>query len=114
MQIIVGLIVLAVLLTVGLAAGILGSLVLGALLAGFAKTRPIAPILVAIVPLTMVGALSGGLGLGYLALQLNDSAVVIGAGAGLLLGAAAGFGLGVLAAALWWWRITRHRFDGAV
>jgi len=62
--IIVGLIVLAILLATGLAAGIIGSLVLGAVLSGFRRARPLAPIPVCIVPITMAGALAGGIGLG--------------------------------------------------
>jgi hypothetical protein len=60
------------------------------------KTRPLAPILACIVPITMTGALAGGLGGGYLSLQLNHSAVVIGVGVGLVMGTAGGFGLGIL------------------
>ena len=105
MLIIVGLILLAILLAAGLVAGIVGALGLGAALASFARTRPLAPILVCILPITMAGALAGGIGLGYLSLQLNDSAVVMGSGIGLLLGATAGFGIGFLAAVLWWRRV---------
>src|SRR5262245_9197657 len=105
MLIIVGLILLAILFAGGLVAGIVGALSLGAVLAGFAKTRPLAPILICIVPMTLVGALVGGSGVGYISLQLNESAVVIGAAIGILLGAASGFGMGLLAAIFCWRRL---------
>jgi hypothetical protein len=105
MLIIVGLILLAILLAAGLVAGVVGALSLGGVLASFSRTRPVAPILVCIVPMTMAGALAGGAGVGYLSLQLNESAVVVGAGVGLVLGAIVGFGVGCLAAVRWWRRL---------
>src|SRR5262249_20840118 len=109
MLIIVGLILLGILVAAGLVAGIVGALSLGGVLAGFAKTRPLAPIFVCIVPMTLVGALAGGSGLTYLSLQLNESAVVVGALIGILLGTASGFGMGLLAAVLWWKRLLGMR-----
>ena len=86
MTIIVGLILLAIFAAVGLTAGILGALTLGGALAGFDKTRPLARIFLSIVPMTLLGALAGGCGLTYMCLQLNESAVLLGAVMGILLG----------------------------
>jgi len=55
----------------------------------------------------LVAALGGGIGVGYLSLQLHESAVVVGTGVGLLLGVISGFGMGFLMAVLWWRRLAR-------
>ena len=48
-------------------------------------------------------------------MRLNESAVFIATVVGLLLGAGLGFGIGILAAALWWWRLAaRSRSSGAL
>ena len=111
MQIFALLIILAALVLVMLAGIFIASLLLGGMLFASQHGRLIAPVFLVVVPASAVGALVGGVLVGYFAARANDSLVFAGSFGGLVLGGAAGLSAGTAGALFWWWRLSRGRKD---
>ena len=109
MQVFLVLLVLAVLVLVTLVGITISSLLLGGMLAATERARILAPVFLIVVPSTAIGALVGGILVGYLAVEANESAIFLGPLAGLIAGGAAGLSIGTAAALFWWWRKSRSR-----
>ena len=109
MQIVLVLLILAVLVVVTLAGILVGSLLLGGMLAATKRARIMAPVFLVVVPASAVGALAGGVLVGYFAVQANDNLVFLGPLGGLIIGGAAGLSVGTAGALFCWWRISRKK-----
>jgi hypothetical protein len=99
---------LAILLA-GLAA-LAATVMLGIVTAAFKRTRLVSPVFLIIFPFTLLGALGGCFGLGYLLItRVSENLLFWGPVLGLAVGAGVGASLGVLVSAVIWWRAIRRR-----
>ena len=101
MFIMVVLLVLAVAVTGGLAFAFVTSLVLGVVLSRTKTPSLLSAIFLFAIPGAVVGAAVGAIVIGYFAVQANQSALVLGPLAGLLVGGIAGGGSGAIAGVAW-------------
>jgi hypothetical protein len=101
------LLILAVSVLVTLAAIISGSFIFGGVLLATARARVLVPIFFVIVPNTVVGALVGGVTVGYFLVRSNENLIFLGPLGGLVIGTIIGFTVGIAGALFWWWRMSR-------
>ena len=109
MQIMLVLVILAVLAVVTLGGILVGSLLLGGMLVASKRARLIAPVFLVVAPAAVVGALAGGIVVGYFAVRADENLVLFGPLGGLIAGGAAGLSVGTAGALFWWWRISRAK-----
>ena len=107
MQIVLILVVLAAAVLLTLGAVLIGSLVLGGVLASTKRTRFLVPVFFLLVPATVLGAVAGAVVVGYFAVKANDSLIFLGPLGGLVAGGIGGLLLGLVGALLWWRRMSR-------
>jgi hypothetical protein len=107
MQIMAALFILALLILVTLIGVLIGSLLLGGMLGATKRARIIAPIFLVVIPVSVVGALAGGILIGYFAVKANDNLILLGPLGGIIAGGVAGLAVGIAGALFWWWRISR-------
>jgi len=107
MPVFAALIILAILTIVTLAGILVGSLLLGGMLAASKRARLVAPVFLVVVPASAIGALAGGVLVGYYSVKANDNLALLGPVGGLIAGGAAGLSVGTAGALFWWWRISR-------
>jgi hypothetical protein len=106
MPIMMMLLILAILVIVTLAGIFIGSLLLGGMLSASKMARLLAPIFLVVIPASAVGALTGGILVGYFAVKSNGDYVFVGTLGGLFAGGAAGLSVGTAVALFWYWRIS--------
>jgi hypothetical protein len=111
MQIMLLLVILAVLVVVTLFGIFIGSLLLGGMLSTSKVAKWLAPIFFIVVPMAAMGALAGGVLIGYLAVSADERLILIGPVGGLITGGASGLSVGTVIALLWWRRIARQNRD---
>jgi hypothetical protein len=111
------LVILALALAILLAgvAALAVTVALGIGTASFRQTRLLSPIFLIIFPCTVLGALAGCFGLGYLLITRVDEHLLLwGPVLGLLVGTGVGALLGVLIAGfIWWWAWPSREARGA-
>ena len=94
-------VVLALAVIGGLTFAFVTSLILGVVLTKTKTPSLLAAGFLFAIPGAVVGAAVGAVVIGYLAYQANQSAIVLGPLAGLLVGGAAGGGSGAIAGVAW-------------
>jgi hypothetical protein len=85
----------------------LGAALVGGILLTTKRARVLVPVFFLLVPATILGALAGGLLVGYLAVKANQNLLFLGPLAGLILGGVVGLLFGLVGAVFWWWRMSR-------
>lgn len=101
MFIMVVLMVLALAVIGGLTFAFVTSLILGVVLTKTKTPSLLTAVFLFAIPGAVVGAALGAAVIGYLAYQANQSAIVLGPLAGLLVGGVAGGGSGAIAGVAW-------------
>jgi len=101
MPIVLMLVALAALIVACLFGAFAVSLILGTVLTRSERGKRIAPLFLIVLPTSVIGAVVGGIGLGYLAYSLNESLIFLGPLGGVLLGGGVGLVLGAIVAVFW-------------
>jgi len=104
MQIILVLLFLAAVAVLALLGTLTISLLVGVILSRFPKAKAIAPVFLTIIPAGAIGALAGGVGIGYLAVRHNEHLILLGPLGGTIIGGVVGLTLGTGLAGAWWHR----------
>ncbi|HMK76187.1 MAG TPA: hypothetical protein VK568_08410 [Thermodesulfobacteriota bacterium] len=107
MQIVLVLLFLAAVAVLALSGTLTISLLVGVLLSRFPKAKPIAPVFVSIIPAGAIGALAGGVGIGYIAVRYDEHLVFLGPLGGIIIGGLIGLIVGTGLAGTWWYRRKR-------
>ena len=105
------LVIAAVALAIVIVGGValLVTVALGIGTAAFKQTRLISPIFLVVLPATLLGALAGCFGLGYLLItRVGESLLLWGPFLGLMVGPGVGAAFGVAVSAFIWWRAGRR------
>ena len=101
MQIVIVLLLLVVAVVLALVGAFSISLLLGVVLSRFPKAKPFAPVFILIIPCVAIGALSGGAGIGYLAIQHDENLTFLGPLGGIIIGGVVGLLVGTGLAVIW-------------
>ena len=75
---------------------------MGIILSRFPKVKQIAPVFTLIIPFGALGALAGGVGFSYLAIEHDNSLVFLGFLGGIIIGGIVGLFVGTIFASIWW------------
>ena len=111
MAIVVVLVILAAVVLCTLGGALLASLFFGGLLLAAGRARILVPIFFVVFPSILVGAFTGSATVGYFAVRENENLILRGPLGGLILGAIVGSAIGIGGALVWWWRVSRARYD---
>ena len=104
MQVILLLLFLAAVTVLTLLGTLTISFLMGVVLSRFPKAKAIAPIFFIAVPASAIGALAGGIGIGYLAIRYNEHLIFLGPMGGIIIGGVVGLTVGTGVAGIWWLR----------
>jgi hypothetical protein len=111
MQIILVLFLLGIIALLALVGSLFISLILGIVLSCFPRAKPVAPVFLLIIPSVAIGALFGGVGIGYFAVQHDEHLIFLGPLGGIVIGGIVGFLLGLGLAIIWWFRRKKVQRD---
>lgn len=104
MQIVLVLLLLAMVAVLVLTGAFVVSLIIGVVLSRLPRAKLFAPIFLLIIPSAAVGALTGGIVIGYFAVQYDDHLIFLGPLGGSMIGAGIGLIVGATLATIWWLR----------